>query len=83
MAKKKKTIRSIPQQRTPVREQDPKARVKNFEEVNCGYSLENKPSIVGALSAVSGPGLCRGLPGQYQYPQIHRGDQRKGFPRRL
>jgi len=37
MAKaKKKTIRTIPQKRTPVREQDPKQRVKNFGEVNCG-----------------------------------------------
>ena len=36
---KKKTIRSIPQQRTPVRELDSRQRVKNFEEVNCGYSL--------------------------------------------
>lgn len=40
MAKKKKTIRTIPQQRTPVREQDPKARVMNFSEVSCGYTLE-------------------------------------------
>jgi glutamate synthase (NADPH/NADH) small chain len=35
---KKKTIRTIPQQRTPVREQDPLERAKNFAEVNCGYS---------------------------------------------
>lgn len=35
---KKRTIRSIPQQRTPVRELDPVARGSNFEEVNCGYS---------------------------------------------
>ena len=40
MAKaKKKTICTIPQKRTPVREQDPKQRVKNFGEVNCGYTL--------------------------------------------
>jgi glutamate synthase (NADPH/NADH) small chain len=37
---KKRTIRTIPQQRTPVREQDPKQRVKAFTEVNCGYSVE-------------------------------------------
>jgi len=36
---KKRTIRTIPQQRTPVREQDPRERVKNFTEVNCGYTL--------------------------------------------
>ena len=41
MASKKKTIRTIPQQRTPPREQDPKVRARNFEEVNCGYRLED------------------------------------------
>ncbi len=35
---KKRTIRSIPQQRTPVRELDPAVRATNFEEVNCGYT---------------------------------------------
>ena len=35
---KKRTVRSIPQERTPVRELDPIARAANFEEVNCGYS---------------------------------------------
>lgn len=34
---KKRTIRSIPQERTPVGELDPVARAANFEEVNCGY----------------------------------------------
>ncbi|MDR2788302.1 MAG: NADPH-dependent glutamate synthase [Candidatus Accumulibacter sp.] len=34
---KKRTIRSIPQERTPMREQDPAARARNFEEVACGY----------------------------------------------
>lgn len=34
---KKRTIRSIPQERTPVRELDPVVRAANFEEVNCGY----------------------------------------------
>ena len=34
---KKRTVRTIPQERTPVRELDPDIRVKNFEEVNCGY----------------------------------------------
>lgn len=36
----KKTIRTIPQERTPMREQDPKTRARNFLEVNCGYRLE-------------------------------------------
>jgi glutamate synthase (NADPH/NADH) small chain len=38
---KKRTIRTIPQRRTPVREQDPHERVKNFGEVSCGYGRED------------------------------------------
>ena len=38
---KKKTIRTIPQERTPMPEQDPKVRARNFEEVACGYRLED------------------------------------------
>ena len=34
---KKKTIRTIPQARTPMREQDPLERVRNFAEVSAGY----------------------------------------------
>jgi glutamate synthase (NADPH/NADH) small chain len=37
---KKRTIRTIPQQRTPVREQDSRERVANFAEVNCGYAQQ-------------------------------------------
>ena len=38
---KKKTIRTIPQERTPMREQEPQLRARNFEEVACGYRLED------------------------------------------
>ena len=38
---KKKTIRSIPQARTPMPEQAPEVRVHNFDEVACGYRLED------------------------------------------
>ena len=34
---KKRTIRTIPQQRTPAREQDPQVRRRNFDEVALGY----------------------------------------------
>ena len=37
---KKKTIRTIPQERTPMREQEPAVRARNFEEVACGYNLD-------------------------------------------
>jgi glutamate synthase (NADPH/NADH) small chain len=38
MAAKKKTIRTIPQERTPMREQPPEQRARNFLEVALGYS---------------------------------------------
>jgi glutamate synthase (NADPH) small chain len=41
MATRKKTIRTIPQERTPMREQDPAERARNFTEVACGYSVED------------------------------------------
>lgn len=37
---KKKTIRTIPQDRTPMQEQDPAIRATNFDEVACGYTPE-------------------------------------------
>jgi len=40
MPAKKKTIRTIPQERTPVQERDPAERARNFKEVSCGYRLE-------------------------------------------
>ncbi len=36
-----KTIRTIPQERTPIPEQAPMERVTNFSEVALGYTLEN------------------------------------------
>jgi glutamate synthase (NADPH) small chain len=38
---KKKTIRTIPPQRAPMRELDAKKRGKNFEEVACGFRVED------------------------------------------
>ena len=38
---KKKTIRTIPQARTPMPEQAPEVRVHNFDEVATGYRLED------------------------------------------
>jgi glutamate synthase (NADPH/NADH) small chain len=46
MAARKKTIRTIPQERTPMREQPPEQRARNFLEVALGYS--DKEALVEA-----------------------------------
>ena len=69
---KKKTIRTIPQERTPMREQDAQVRARNFEEVACGYSLEealreserclmcpDEPCISGCPVGINIPGFIQ------------------------
>ena len=80
---KKKTIRTIPQERTPMREQDPQERATNFDEVACGYGLEDalreaerclmcpdQPCISGCPVSIDIPGFIQKIGGE-------------GFPRRL
>jgi glutamate synthase (NADPH/NADH) small chain len=73
MAKpKKKTIRTIPPQRTPVRELDPRERVTNFAEVSAGYRQEDalieaercllcpdEPCIAGCPVGINIPGFIQ------------------------
>ena len=69
---KKKTIRTIPQERTPMREQDALLRAGNFEEVARGYSLEDalresercllcpdEPCIAGCPVGINIPGFIQ------------------------
>ena len=69
---KKKTIRTIPQARTPMPEQSPEARVKNFDEVARGYRLEDalveadrcldcadEPCVKGCPVGIDIPGFIR------------------------
>ena len=69
---KKKTIRTIPQARTPMPEQSPEARVKNFDEVACGYRLQDalveadrcldcadEPCVRGCPVGIDIPGFIR------------------------
>ena len=71
---KKRTIRTIPQQRTPMREQEPLERATNFEEVACGYAVEDalreserclmcpdQPCIRGCPVSVNIPGFIQKL----------------------
>jgi len=70
MAKKKKTIRTIPQQRTPVRELNPQVRVKNFEEVNCGYTLEQAQNEAERCLLCPEPGCIAGCPVNINIPKF-------------
>ncbi len=71
---KKKTIRTIPQQRTPMREQPPQERVKNVAEVACGFDVEDalkeaercllcpeQPCVSGCPVAINIPGFIQKL----------------------
>jgi glutamate synthase (NADPH/NADH) small chain len=70
MAKKKKTIRNIPQERTPVQEQDPQVRVKNFDEVNCGYSLEEALNEAERCLLCPDPDCVAGCPVNINIPKF-------------
>ena len=69
---KKRTIRTIPQERTPMREQPAQERAKNFAEVACGYRLEEalresercllcpeQPCVAGCPVGIDIPGFIR------------------------
>ncbi|MEI8080543.1 MAG: NADPH-dependent glutamate synthase [Actinomycetes bacterium] len=71
---KKKTIRTIPQERTPMLEQDPGVRTGNFDEVACGYPLEaalresercllcpEQPCVSGCPVGVDIPGFIQSI----------------------
>jgi len=69
---KKKTIRTIPQERTSAEEQLPQERVKNFAEVACGYKLDEalresercllcpeQPCVAGCPVGIDIPGFIQ------------------------
>jgi glutamate synthase (NADPH) small chain len=71
---KKRTIRTIPQERTPMPEQPADERVRNFSEVACGYSLEDalkesercmfcpeQPCVAGCPVGIDIPGFIQKL----------------------
>jgi len=68
----KRTIRSIPQTRTPMRELEPHARARTFDEVACGYTLAeamresdrcllcpDEPCVSGCPVGIDIPGFIR------------------------
>jgi len=72
MGAKKRTIRTIPQERTPVQELDPVQRARSFAEVSCGYRVEealreaerclqcaDEPCVRGCPVGIDIPGFIR------------------------
>jgi len=69
---KKRTIRTIPQDRTAMTERPPAERAKNFEEVACGYRIEEalresercllcpeRPCVAGCPVGIDIPGFIQ------------------------
>ncbi len=70
----KKTIRTIPQERTPIAAQDPQERTGNFDEVTFGYTLEDalneaerclmcpqEPCVAGCPVGIDIPGFIQAI----------------------
>jgi len=65
---KKKTIRTIPQERTPVRELDPRERARHFHEVACGYRLEDALNEAERCLLCPQPACVAGCPVSIDIP---------------
>jgi glutamate synthase (NADPH/NADH) small chain len=76
---KKRTIRTIPQKRTPVREQDARERVKNFAEVNCGYSLAEALNEADRCLLCPDPACVAGCPVNIEIADFIREISAKNF----
>ncbi len=65
---KKKTIRTIPQERTPVRELDPRDRTRHFQEVACGYRVEDALNEAERCLLCPQPACVAGCPVSIDIP---------------
>ena len=78
-----KTIRSIPQERTPIPEQAPEERVQNFSEVALGYTLENALNEAERCLVCEDPTCIAGCPVEIDIPgfiqKIAEGDYRGSY----
>ncbi len=76
---KKKTIRTIPQERTPMRAQDPGARTKNVAEVACGYALEEALREAERCLLCADEPCVKGCPVGIDIPEFIRRMAEKDF----
>ena len=76
---KKKTIRTIPQERAPVSEQDPLERAKNFAEVSCGFRLQDALHEAERCLLCPDPACVEGCPVSIDIPGFIRMISAKDF----
>ncbi|MGZ5583413.1 MAG: NADPH-dependent glutamate synthase [Usitatibacter sp.] len=76
---KKRTIRTIPQQRTPMREEDAKRRAKNFSEVAFGYGVEEALNEAERCLLCPDPACVGGCPVSIDIPGFIRRISAKDF----
>jgi glutamate synthase (NADPH/NADH) small chain len=58
--------------KTPVREQDPKERAKNFDEVNLGYTVAEAEQEAARCLQCKKPGCVAGCPVEVRIPEFIR-----------
>jgi glutamate synthase (NADPH/NADH) small chain len=75
----KKTIRTIPQERTPIPAQEAKERVGNFAEVALGYSLEDALNECARCLLCPEPACVQGCPIEIDIPGFIRRIEEKDF----
>jgi len=76
---KKRTIRTIPQERTPVREQDPEERARNFEEVTHAYDRNDALREAQRCLFCEDPKCVAGCPVNIDIPGFIRKIDAKDF----
>jgi glutamate synthase (NADPH/NADH) small chain len=76
---KKRTVRTIPQERTPVRELPPAERIRGFGEVNCGYTAEQAVRESERCLFCEDPVCIAGCPVAINIPEFIRKIGAKDF----
>ena len=79
MAAKKRTIRTIPQERTQPGEQEPQARAKNFTEVTCVFSAEQALRESERCLLCPDPACVEGCPVSIDIPGFIRKLSEKNY----
>lgn len=74
-----KTIRTIPQERTPIPEQDPALRVQNFDEVALGYSLDQALREAERCLVCDEPSCVPGCPVEIDIPGFVKRISKRDF----